>query len=259
MLALAGAVSCAVASSAKAAATPASATLSGNWAGYQVSAIDSQPFSSVSGSWTEPSVNCSTGQGYGSFWVGLGGVEPQSQALEQIGTSANCGSDGTAAHFAWYELVPAAPVQLKTPISAGDLLSARVTVRGTAVTVSLADRTTGASFSKTLHMTDPDTSSAEWIAEAPSSCDAPGNCQPLPLSDFGTVEFSNASATAGGHTGQISDPAWTPQPIELNSAAAGYGQAGLVSTDAVGGAAASSICSRWVSSYEWPPFPGPAR
>jgi hypothetical protein len=87
----------------------------------------------------------------------------------------------------------------------------------------------------------PDTSSAEWIAEAPSECDGSGSCQPLPLSDFGTVQFTSASATANGHTGTISDPNWAAQPVVLGS-----GGASDVSFDAgqsSAGAAPSSLSS----------------
>jgi hypothetical protein len=83
------------------------------------------------------------------------------------------------------------------------------------VTVSLSDETTGQSTTKTLQMDSPDTSSAEWIAEAPSACDGSGSCQPLPLSDFGTVQFTSATATATGHTGTIADPNWTAQAVQL--------------------------------------------
>ena len=52
--------------------------------------------------------------------------------------------------------------------------------------IALTDTTTGQSVVKTLSMAKTDTSSAEWIAEAPSACDATvSNCQPLPLTDFG--------------------------------------------------------------------------
>ena len=50
-------------------------------------------------------------------------------------------------------------------------------------------------------------------------CDGSGSCTPLPLSDFGTVDFTNATATANGHTGTISDSNWTAQPIALGRAA----------------------------------------
>ncbi len=237
-VALAGALGCTVVPAATAAPAQRAPEVSGNWSGYEVSAKDGGPFSDVSGSWVQPSTNCSTGQGYGSFWVGLGGAQQQSQALEQVGTSADCGSDGSASDYAWYELVPSAPVQLNMPISPGDHMWGRVHVNGTAVTISLEDRTTGAAFNKTLTMSNPDVSTAEWIAEAPSSCDSTGNCQPLPLSDFGTVHFTNGSATSEGHTGKISDSAWTVQPLELNSEAAGF-----VSTGGTGGATPSSLAA----------------
>ena len=240
-LALAGAASAAIATSAAAASAPSSATVTGNWSGYEVSAKNSESFSNVSGSWVEPAASCNTGEGYSSFWVGLGGTQQQSQALQQVGTSADCGGDGSASHFAWYELLPAAPVQLNMSISPGDHITASVQVRGTAVTVSLADRTTGASFTKTLKMNDPDTSTAEWIAEAPSTCDGYGDCQPLPLSDFGTVKFTDTSATAGGHTGPISDPAWSPRAMTLDPSAADYSGAGFVSTGGASGATPSSL------------------
>ena len=174
VLALAGAVAAVAAPSA--AAAPATAQdVSENWAGYVASGPSTgSGFSSVSGSWVQPSANCSSGDGDSAFWVGLGGASGQSQSLEQIGTEANC-SGGSAQQYAWYELVPAAPVQLNMTINPGDQISAKVTVNGTEVIVSLSDHTTGGSATKTLQMSNPDTSSAEWIAEAPSTCDSSGD------------------------------------------------------------------------------------
>jgi hypothetical protein len=72
-------------------------------------------------------------------------------------------------------------------------------------------------------MASPDVSSAEWIAEAPSTCDDYGNCQTVTLTNFGKVAFSNAHATANGHTGTISDPAWTADSIQLQGSDASFG------------------------------------
>lgn len=192
------------------------AAVSQNWAGYVAGGTQ---FSSVSGSWVQPTAKCGSGQTYSAFWVGVGG-SGQSSALEQTGTEADCAADGSIDYHAWYELVPAAPVKLDLAIHPGDHITGKVAVNGSDVTVSLADETTGQSTTKTLQMDNPDTSSAEWIAEAPSSCDGSGACQPLPLADFGTVQFTGASATANGHTGPISDPSWSAQPIELGSGGA---------------------------------------
>jgi Peptidase A4 family len=187
---------------------------SGNWAGYVVQSNAGQSFSSVSGSWTQPSVSSGSGQGYSAYWVGLGGAGQQSQSLEQVGTSADV-SGGQTQYYAWYELLPAAETRLNIAIHPGDHISAKVAVNGTNVTVSMSDQTTGQSVTKTVQMSNPDTSSAEWIAEAPSAQTQTGAAQVLPLANFGTVNFTNASATAGGHTGSISDSNWSVQEVEL--------------------------------------------
>ena len=164
-----------------------------------------------------------------------------SSALEQTGTQADCNADGSTDYYAWYELVPAAPVRLGLAIQPGDHIAAKVSVSGTNVTVSLNDQTSGQSTTKTLQMDSPDTSSAEWIAEAPSACDGSGSCQPLPLSDFGTVQFTNATATANGHTGTISDSNWTAQPVVLGSG--GASDVSFAAGQSSAGAAPSSLSS----------------
>jgi peptidase A4-like protein len=208
------AVTGAGAATASAATVAQQAAVSQNWAGYVAGGTQ---FSSVSGSWVQPSATCGSGQTYSAFWVGLGGSGSQSSALEQTGTQADCTADGSTDYYAWYELVPAAPVKLDLSIHPGDKIDATVSVSGTNVTVSMTDETTGQSTTKSLQMDNPDVSSAEWIAEAPSACDGSGSCQTLPLSDFGSVQFTSATATANGHTGTISDPNWSSQPVELGS------------------------------------------
>lgn len=216
-LAATAAVTGGAAASASAATVGQPAAVSQNWAGYVAGGTQ---FSSVSGSWVQPSAKCGSGQTYSAFWVGIGGSSNQSSALEQTGTQADCTADGGTEYYAWYELVPAAPVKLDLAIKPGDHISARVSVSGSNVIVSMSDQTTGQSTTKTLQMENPDTSSAEWIAEAPSACDGSGSCQTLPLADFGTVQFTSATATANGHTGPISDPNWNAQPVQLGSSGA---------------------------------------
>jgi hypothetical protein len=201
----------------------------------------------VSGSWIEPTVDCSSGTGYDAFWVGLGGTPDQNHALEQIGTQAACTGSGDAQHFAWYELVPAGPVRVDVPINPGDHISARVTVDGTTVIVWLRNDTTGQAAIRTLQMSNPDTSSAEWIAEAPSECDSSGNCQTLPLANFGSVKFMGATATADGRTGPISS--WDAQPVQLEPGAQ-FVSAGGASSQA--GAQPTEVSSEGTSfSVDW--------
>lgn len=198
---------------APASAATVGATTSANWAGY---AASGQSFQKVSGSWTQPAASCTDGAGDAAFWVGLGGASQDSQALEQAGTEVDC-SSGQPVYSAWYELVPAAPVKFDgLSVSPGDKITATVGVDGNQVAISLKNDTTGQSASKDLRMDNPDTSSAEWIAEAPSECQggSTSNCTPVPLADFGSVDFTNATATANNLTAPISQ--WEDQAMQLS-------------------------------------------
>src|SRR2546421_11977796 len=96
------------------------AAASSNWAGYALSApagAPAAPFTNVSGAWIQPAATCTVGtQTFSAFWVGLGGSSSTSQALEQVGTQANCSPNGRVTYGIWYELVPAAPVTVKLPL-----------------------------------------------------------------------------------------------------------------------------------------------
>ncbi len=211
---------CAQPACAAARAEAASTAISSNWAGYvaQPSAAAAVPFTGVSGTWTVPSVTCvSARASYSAVWVGLGGYREAAGSLEQVGVDADCSRGARASYASWYELLPAAPVALALEIHPGDLLSASVTERAHRVTLRLRDLTSSERFSTTRRVRRIDLSSAEWIVEAPSECTGRGSgrCSTLALSDFGSVAFASASATAHGHTGAISDPVWSTTALEL--------------------------------------------
>ena len=242
-------------------AGPAAATASdvaqpssGNWSGDVIGASATpQRFASVSGSWTQPTANCSSGASrYAAFWIGLGGSgqaqvggSGQAQALEQAGTEADCSAARQPSYFAWYELVPQAPVHLALAVGAGDRMTSTVSVSGSSVRIQLSDLTTGQSAERTLSMANPDVSSAEWIAEAPSACQSSASdCTPLPLTDFGTVSFTGAHAvTTDGHTGTISDAQWTASAVSLGATASADGGPQLSSYDTSAGATPGSLSS----------------
>jgi hypothetical protein len=254
---LAATVACALGTvPAASASTDVQTASSANWAGYVVGGSSSATrYKSVSGSWVAPTAKCTSGQGYSSFWVGLGGSgsgsdqsSSSSTSLEQAGTEADCNADGSATYSAWYELVPSAPVKVNMAVHPGDHVTSKVTVDGSSVTIQLSNATTGASFTKTLEASNPDLSSAEWVAEAPSTCSqGVSDCTPLSLADFGTVQFSGASATTtDGHTGTISDSDWQTAAVTLSPGASREGVgAQLASYDASssGGATPSSLSS----------------
>jgi hypothetical protein len=201
------------------------AVVSSNWAGYVTSGTDTATataFSSVSARWVQPRTTCLPGStSYSAFWIGIGGFSDTSQALEQIGTSANCKLTGAAVYSMWYELVPAASVPIKFKVFPGNVITASVQVVGTKVSLEIRNLTRRTRLTKVLHPALVDVSSAEWVAEAPSSCRPSGSCFVLPLANFGSVSFTNAAATADGYSGAISDPAWTTTPVELVSGVSG--------------------------------------
>jgi hypothetical protein len=194
----------------------ADTTQSSNWAGYAVhrSGIN---FTRVTGTWTQPRPSCSgRAPTYSAAWVGIGGYSSSSQALEQIGTEADCTAGGRAVSSAWYELVPAPSRAIKLTINPGDRVRGTVGVNGNNVTLTLDDLTRHRSFTKRLHVARVDTTSAEWILEAPSVCTSAVSCHALPLADFGSAGFGSASAvTTTGHRGAITDRAWTTTKISL--------------------------------------------
>jgi hypothetical protein len=154
-----------------------------NWSGY---AVTGSRFTSVSASWTEPSVSCS-GTAYSSFWVGLDG--DTSSTVEQTGTDADC-SGSTPKYYAWYEMYPKFPVNLSFTVRPGDHLSASVTTNGNgSFTLTISDSTQGWTNTTTQRLKRATLASAEVIAEAPSSSGGV-----LPLANFGTVSFSGATA-----------------------------------------------------------------
>ncbi len=190
----------------------ATAVSSANWAGY---ADTNDTYTSVSSSWSEPKVSCSSSGGgvslgldgltglfnsllggpssASAFWVGLDGYS--STSVEQIGTDSDCDS-GTPSYYAWYEMYPNPSVTLLTSdaVNPGDHLTALVAsnAAGTSFTLMIKDTTAGWNFSTTQTGSGYARSSAEVIAEAPSECTALF-CSEIALADFGQVGYSGSS------------------------------------------------------------------
>jgi hypothetical protein len=161
-----------------------SQSTSSNWSGY---AATGGPFTSSSANWTQPTATCGATATYSSFWVGIDG--DGSGTVEQTGTSADC-SGGVAKYYAWYEMYPKFPTNLSLAIRPGDSMSASVTTNGNgSFTLTITNNTTHQSFTTTQRSKRASLFSAEAIAEAPSSSGGV-----LPLTNFGTVNFSAATA-----------------------------------------------------------------
>ena len=175
-----------------------------NWAGY---VLQGQTYTSVSGSWTVPSVSCGSDAGsVSSTWVGIDGFNEQT--VEQTGTYSNC-VIFTNSFGAWWEMVPTDSVQqgINEPVSPGDQMTASVVFQGTPgfYFLDLSNDGNGNNkdqWSFTTEQFDadnPTNTTAEWITEHTST--APFS---FPLAPFGSVTFTSAVAGTGP-AGTISD------------------------------------------------------
>jgi peptidase A4-like protein len=176
-----------------------------NWSGYAVTGA-SGSVSNAKGSWIVPAIvgTCTSTNQFSSFWVGIDGFS--SGTVEQTGTDSDC-QNGAPTYFAWFEFFPHPSFIISgLTISPGDHISAQSSFNGRSFVVTITDTTTGASFSTSSRVKSAQRSSAEWIAEAPSSS---GGI--LPLADFGTVSYGTDNtgiamtcfATIGGTTAAI--------------------------------------------------------
>ena len=194
-----------------------SSVYSTNWSGYAVTGSTGS-VSSVSGSWIVPTLASNSGSALAAFWVGIDGYS--SNTVEQTGTLIATSSAqttyGVPAYSAWYEFYPAGMVIINNKVTPGDVIYANVTYTGTSTTrgifgwstffardppsrlsskfaVNITDITAGWTFTTTGTVTNAARSSAEWIAEAPSSSRGV-----LPLANFGTMSFGNDSTGVTG-------------------------------------------------------------
>ena len=194
-------------------------TTSSNWSGYVAETSLSNPqsdsVSAVSGTWTVPTAT-GTGTEYSSVWVGIDGYN--SSSVEQLGTDSDV-VNGVAQYYVWYEMYPQASNNVTSmTISPGDTITASVQYLTTGshagqFELSIAD-TSNANDSFTTYQSGSglQRSSAEWIVEAPSSSSGI-----LPLANFGSVTFTNASATINGTTGPINSSSWQSASINMAS------------------------------------------
>ena len=166
-----------IGSAAKANATNGGFNIDGqNWSG---AAAQGSGFSTVTSSWTEPSVSCTSSNDLMAPWVGIDGYG--SASVEQTGVATDC-STGSAEYAGWYEMYPAAPVYYDNPVAAGDSISASVTRSGTAYALVLTDNTQG--WSKTFNGSyNGANASAEVIIESPTGA----------YPSFGSVNFSGST------------------------------------------------------------------
>jgi DNA uptake protein ComE-like DNA-binding protein len=209
---------------------PSSQATSRNWSGY---AATSGSYTGVSGTWTVPQPSTTGAPGVGATWVGVGGVN--STDLIQAGTQDVANGSGQSQYQAWIETLPQASRQVPLAVSPGDSVTVSIDEQGAGTGVwqiAIANNTTGKSYQTTVHYKSSE-SSAEWVEEAPV-----GNGSLLPLDDFSSVNFTQATAIENGQTVNLNQTG--AKPITMLN---GVGQA-LAVPSAVGSDGASFNVSR---------------
>ena len=168
---------------------PISANKSYNWAGYTASGNN---FSSVSGTWTVPTVSASASASADATWVGIGGVT--SQDLIQAGTQAIV-QNGQTQYQAWLETLPQTSQTVPLNVKAGDSITVTVSTQQSGQwLIYINNNSTGQNYQTTVQY-NSSLSSAEWVEEMPV-----GNTGFIPLDNFGGVNFSNATTVENGQT-----------------------------------------------------------
>jgi hypothetical protein len=177
-----------------------------DWAGYAVSGT---VFTNVAGSWTQPRATCPVNKAQpAAFWVGIDGFSASDHTVEQVGTDSDCTKaihkkGGGPSYYAWYEMYPLPAVFLSSssyPVAPGDAINAKVSVSATTFTLTLSDGAKWHFSTNQTSGTHPLDSSAEWITEAPTSCNG-SKCKVAPLGDFGSIAITGASANGQAISG----------------------------------------------------------
>jgi hypothetical protein len=160
-----------------------------------------QTFTHVQVSFTVPTVTCPApaNGGVAQQRAGLDGISDGT--IERVGIGESCQS-GAAPYNAWYQMYPAGAHVLFHP-SPGDNVHLSVTFAGGVYTFTVADLTTGKTYSATATCaTVCNNSSAQVTAGSPAPA-------PPPLPDFGTVHFSDIVVTdSAGTSGGLANPNW---------------------------------------------------
>jgi hypothetical protein len=186
-----------------------------NWSGYAALTNLSHPTTgsveAVFGSWTVPTLSSASHNTYCSMWVGIDGYS--SNSVEQLGTEHDW-NNGHQSNYAWFEMYPNYSYEINGfPANPGDVISASVVYQCNGIFIlTIVNQTHGVyTVVPTSYTTSSSAkrSSAEWIMEAPYS----GGI--LPLSHFGTVNFTNCMAIINNIYGPINDSFWADDALTM--------------------------------------------
>ncbi|MFL0198638.1 G1 family glutamic endopeptidase [Clostridium sp. WILCCON 0269] len=186
---------------------PANTQQSSNWGGYIVTPTSDSSYTSVSGSWTIPSISATQQDAVAAQWIGLGGVSTTD--LLQMGTIEEIQNGQPTAEVFWEQLPDVAQNVLSVPIGSTINVSIAESSSSTWNLTFTANTPDGQTQTQTISTTLDSSydqeigTSAEWISEDPSNTDG----QLFPLANMGTVKYQSAmvngqALNASGNTVQ---------------------------------------------------------
>ncbi len=189
-----------------------------NWSGY---GVNGKAITTIHAAWIVPAAVAPPATGYAATWVGIGGRDTAD--LIQAGTEQDI-ENGVPTSYAWVETLPDDTLGVsprRLPARPGDLFSVTIAnTGGNNWSIVLENRTTGQHLSLTV--TYPScTCSAEWIEEVPEIYDVSDPA----LANFGTVTFTEATATVGGVLRTAAD--LHPEPLALKQGGKVVAQPGM--------------------------------
>jgi hypothetical protein len=200
---------------------PRNEFVTSNWSGYAIAHYQTgNYYTSAQATWAVPTVtfgatNSGTNEEYSATWVGIGGFCLNAlcfradKTLIQLGTSQYVSSTGATSYFAWYEMLPQAPVTIAgITVSPGNQITASLqcvsgcsaNARNQAWQLKMTNITTGQTWSQNFSYSSS-LASADWIEEAPVSSSV------LPLADFSVVGIAPSLNN---------NPAWNSLTVSAN-------------------------------------------
>ncbi|MDH6134126.1 hypothetical protein P3T37_003528 [Kitasatospora sp. MAA4] len=152
------------------------------WGGY---ITYGDVFTTISGTWNIPSLDCTNNRGIASPWVGFDGWD--SNTVEQIGIDLDC-STGHAQYNPWVEMYPQNSIYFTDPVQAGDSMTGTVADDGGHwYTLTLSDTTQGWTKSFRKYLAAATSVNAEAIVEPIGSGSVPT------LAKFGPLQFTGVT------------------------------------------------------------------
>ncbi len=172
-----------------------------DWAGYSVSSntLFPQPsVTSISGSWTVPTIAVSADNTFSAAWIGIGGIGEST--LIQVG-SQHDSVGGVVTYSLWYEMLPDDSIKIpEITVAPGDIISSSISLANSDTNewlIEISDLSKRQTFSQTF-VYNSSRLTAEWIVERPTV-----NNRMTSLADFGVITFTDIKAQIDTKTGNL--------------------------------------------------------